>query len=425
MTILRLLPVLLLVACATRSAIEESRASARLGDYNRAFIVLDDMRRQQLADGGEVDAELAAAHRQAWMAFLLHRAEERIFQEREDAALADLAELEGLQADYHGIQGLRDRAKLKKARRIIGRGEDSLVRKDYAQALACFLESEAIVPGLEDAAKGIKAVREATDRLTQRGQEQFLEAVRKLPEFRFIEVQWHASNVINNTPDRDEAKSLEEKARRENAQQAMARGKACEIDARFGAALLEYKAAKLLDPGVPGVEAAIAAMTKEQKAAVLIEKAQIDMRAGRFDAAREHLGEAFELSLMARNDIGALVLETKRLEGERRYQEARDLEVLGKKAEALAAFEALAKNWPDGYSDEKARIDSLRVDLEGAQKEWAEAEAAEAAKDLPKALEHYENSERYYPKWKDGKQRIERLRAAIAAAAGGGGQGDN
>jgi tetratricopeptide (TPR) repeat protein len=420
MTILRLLPVLLLVACATRSAIEESRASARLGDYNRAFVVLDDMRRQQLADGGEIDAELAAAHRQAWMAFLLHRAEERIFQEREDAALADLAELEGLQADYHGIQGLRDRAKLKKARRIIGRGEDSLVRKDYAQALACFLESEAIVPGLEDAAKGIKAVREATDRLTQRGQEQFLEAVRKLPEFRFIEVQWHASNVINNTPDRDEAKSLEDKARRENAQQAMARGKACETEGRFGAALLEYKAAKLLDPGVPGVEAAIAAMTKEQKAAVLIEKAQIDMRAGRFDAAREHLGEAFELSLMARNDIGALVLETKRLEGERRYQEARDLEVLGKKAEALAAFEALAKNWPDGYSDEKARIDSLRVDLEGAQKEWAEAEAAEAAKDLPKALEHYENSERYYPKWKDGKQRIERLRAAIAQAAGGG-----
>lgn len=420
MTILRLLPVLLLAACATYSAMEESQACTRRGDHNRAFVILDDLRNQQLASGAGVDAELAAAHAAAWKAFLISRAEERIFQEQEDAALADLAELEGLQADYPGIEGLRSRAKLKKALRVIGRGEDSLVRKDYAQALAYFLESEAIVPGLEGATEGIQSVRDATSRLSQRAQEQFLEAVRKLPEFRFVEVQWHANNVIHNTPDRDEAKSLETKARRENALQAMARGKECEGEGRFGAALVEYKSALALDKDVPGAVAAIAAMKKEQQAAILIDKAQIDMRAGRFDAAREHLGEAFELSLMARNDIGALVLETKRLERERRYQEARDLEILGRKSEALAAFEALAKDCPDGFSDEKARIDGLRVDLEGAQKEWADAEAAEAAGDLPKALEHYLNSERYYPKWKDGKERIARLRAAIGQAPGGG-----
>jgi len=419
MTMLRLLPVLLLAACATRSAIDESRASADRGDYSRAYIILEDLRRQQMATGAEVDAELAAAHAKAWKEFLLARAEERIYQEQEDAALADLAELEGLHADYKAIDGLRHRALLKKARRIITRGEENLLRKDYAQALSCFVEAEAIMPGLADTTKGIQAVGEATSRLTKRAQEQFLEAVRKLPEFRFVEVQWHASNVIHNMPGRDEAKPLEDKARRENAMRAMARGKECEGQGRYGAALLEYKAAASLDKDLPGVTEAIASMKKEQQAAVLIDKAQIDMRAGRFDAAREHLGEAFELSLMARNDIGALVLQTKRLEGERQYQEARDLEVLGKKAEALVAFEELAKTWPDGFSDEKAHIDGLRVDIEGAQKEWAEAEAAEAAGDLPKALEHYENSDRYYSKWKDAKVHVARLRAAIAKPPGG------
>lgn len=424
MTILRLLPLLLFAACATHSVIEESRHYAHLGDYNRAYVVLDDYCRGEVASGNEIPPDLAAAHREARMAYLLCRAEERIYQEQEDAALADLAELEGMQDDYPGIAGLRSRAQLKKAHRIIGRGMDSLVRKDYAQALACFLESEAIVPGIKEAQEGIEDVRDATSRLSKRAQEQFLEAVRKLPEFRFVEVQWHASNVTHNTPDRDEAKTMEAKARRENALRAMARGKECESQSRFGAALVEYRSAKALDKDVPGVQEAIAAMEKEQQATVLVDKAQVDMRAGRYDEARERLGQAFELSLMARNDIGALVLQTKRLEGQSRYQAARDLEVLGKKSEALAAYEALAKDWPDGLSDEKARIDGLRVDLDGAQKEWSDAEAAEAAGDLPKALDHYLNSERYYPNWKDGKQRIARLRAAIAQAPGGDGRGN-
>jgi hypothetical protein len=267
--------------------------------------------------------------------------------------------------------------------------------------------------------------------MSKRAQEQFLEAVRKLPELRYVEVQWHANNVVHNDPKRDEAKQIEAKVRRENAMNAIARGRNCERSGRYGAALIEYRIAKLIDPQTAGVDEAITAMRKEQQAAALIDKAQIAMRAGRFDdvvdldgkvsiGARRALGEAYELSLMARNDIGAMQIQLRKLETQRRYQAARDLEVLGRKSEALAGFEELAKDWPDGFSDEKARIAGLKVDIEGAANEWREAEAAEAAGDLPKALEHYIASERYYAGWKDGKARIARLRAAIAKAAGGG-----
>jgi tetratricopeptide (TPR) repeat protein len=147
------------------------------------------------------------------------------------------------------------------------------------------------------------------------------------------------------------------------------------------------------------------------------------MRTGAFAKARESLDKAFEMSVMSRGRISEVMIEARRMEGESRYQAARDLEVLGKKSEALAGFEALSKDWPDGFSDEKARIDGLKYDVESAQKEWAEAEAAEAAGELPKALEHYRNSERFYAGMKDGAARIERLQAAIARATSGGGSG--
>ena len=119
------------------------------------------------------------------------------------------------------------------------------------------------------------------------------------------------------------------------------------------------------------------------------------------------------------------MMQVRQLEGAQRHQAARDLEVLGRKADALAAYEALAKDWVEGFSDEAARIAGLRVDIDGATTEWAAAEAAEAAGELEKALEHYRAAETYYAGWKDGKARIQRLQDAIAkkAAEAAGGAG--
>lgn len=423
MTMLRLLPVLLLVACATQSAIEQSRDHARLGEYGRAFRVLDDLRNQQLAAGG-VDPELEAEHHEAKLAFLRARAQQNIFQEREDLALVDLDELAALAPDYPGIAALRQRANRKKAERIATRGDECLVRKDYVGAMAYYLESQGVVENAL-ATEGMERVREATSGLSARAREQFLEAVRKLPEFRHIEVQWHAGNALLNAPERDDARDLQQRARRENALAAMRRGKANESSGRYGAALIEYRTAQRIDKDTPGVEESIAQMEREMKAVLLMDRAQVAMRAGRFADAREQLAEAYDLSILTRNDVAVLQQQLRRLEGERRYREARDLEVLGHKEAALAAFEEVAKDWPEGLIDEQARIAGLRADIDGARKEWEAAEAAEAAGQLQQALDHYRNSERFYAGWRDGAQRIARLRDAIAkqAAGGDGGRG--
>jgi tetratricopeptide (TPR) repeat protein len=418
MTFLRLVPLFVLAACATRSAIDESRYHTSRGDALRAYLVLEQLRSQQLANGGEVEPGLEEEHQRAYLAYLFARAQERIFEEEEELALGDLAELQSMAPDHPGVEALRERALKKRASRYVERGEDHLRGKDYVAALAQFEQALAIDPHSPGAKDGIKTVFAATERMSKRAREQFLEAVRKLPELRYREVQWHASNALHNTPKAQDAKSLEGRARRENAERAVARAEAAEGEGLYGAALVEYREALRLDATLPGLADAIAAMEREMRAAALVDRAQIEMHAARFDHAHELLGEAFELSLMARNDIAKVVQQARRLQGEHQYRAARDLEVLGKKAEALAAYEALHKQWPDGIEDEQARIEGLRADVDGANREWAEAEAAEAAGDAAKAIEHYRTAERFYPGFKDAKARIERLRAAVEPPAG-------
>ena len=73
--------LLLLPGCGTHSAIEESRRYTRLGDHQRAFLVLDEARQAEVEAGREPEAELQAAHDRAQIASLLQRARQRIFEE--------------------------------------------------------------------------------------------------------------------------------------------------------------------------------------------------------------------------------------------------------------------------------------------------------------------------------------------------------
>ena len=427
-------PLLGLVAfagCVANSVIDQSYDYARLGDYRHAFEVLDHEYQRQLA-AGEVDERLARARDRMEREFLRDRAQQHIFQEREDQALRDLDRLEALEPGHPALAPLREAALLKKAKRIVAYADELLQEKDLTGAMSAYLESQRFVPGFELAEEGMAKVRAEVERMNARAQQQFLQAVRKVPEFRHIEVAWHAAAVIKNTTDPEDARlqsalAMEANAQSESARRTFERGRECENENRFGAALVLYKAARDLDPKVEGVDEAIARMNKELKALGMLEKAQIEMRNGRFKEAQEMLSNAFAISSLSRADISDLMIQARQMQGQKEYREARDLEVMGKKAEALAAFEALAEKWPDGLEDEQQRIVSLRVDIEGARTEWEAAEKAEAEGRLEEALDHYINAERYYAEWRDGEAEIARLRRLIAeqkaAEGAGGGEG--
>jgi hypothetical protein len=400
-------------ACSSQTALQRSQDFARLGDYGHAFEVVEVERQRQLLDSGEVDEELAQMHETRRRQLLLWRSRKAIFQEREDEALRDLTVLAEADPDYPELEALRKRALVKKATRIVQAADEQLQQKEFAAAMEGYLESQRLVKGFELAEEGMEKVRDEMARLDARAQQQFLQAVRKVPEFRYVEVEWHAANVIHNAPDREDAKGLRKAAKHENAKATFDRAVECQQDDKFGAALVLYREARQLDPELEGVGEAIERMTKELEALGMIERAQIDMRNSAYDVARELLGKAYELSTLSRGTISEMMIEARRLEGEEHYQKARDLEVMGKKAQALAAFEALAKDWPDGLLDEQARIAGLGTDVAGAATEWAAPEAAEAEGDLPAALDHKIKAERIYAKWGVGETHNQRRKKVI------------
>lgn len=417
-----LLPlVALLAACTSTSVLEESKVYSRRGNHYVAHEMLHRERERMLSAGQQPSAEFEAAYRQSGIDYAMLRVRWDVFGEEEQKALSDLDDAEALGADPALVKRWRERAAHKLAVRATEVGNEHLVKGELHEAMQCFLAALNHEPDLVLAQEGAENVRAAVLRLTERAQQQFLEGVRKLPEFRFVEVQWHALNAMVNDPSRNDAKDLADRARLKVLDEMFARG--CELrDANmFGAALLEFRAIARIEPAYPDVVKSIDAMAREVEAARLVEKAKIDMRMERFDVADQGLAEALNLSEFSRAGIGELTMQCRRMRGEKAYREARDLEILGRKAEAMVAFEAVRKAWPDGLRDEAARADALRVDIDGAAAEWAAASAAEAAGNLAEALEHYKNAERFYPGWKDGKDRIAALEAKIASGKPDGG----
>ena len=416
-----LLPLLaLLAACSSVSVVDESKVYARQGNHLLAFDLLQKERQRMLVENQEPSAEFEALYRQAEIDYVLFEARRQIFEEQEELALETLDKAIAVGADP-GVVGLwRARATHKLAVRATEVGNEHLVKGELQPALEKFLEALSRQADHEPALEGAEMVRTAVLRLTERAQQQFLEGVRKLPEFRYVEVQWHALNATTNDPSREDAKALASRAQKQILEQMFARAKELQDTDQFGAALLQYREVRRAEASYPGVDEAIALMTREVEAARLVERAKIDMRMERFDVAREGLDDALKLSEFSRAGIGELLMQCKRMRGEHAYQEARDLEILGKKAEALAAFEAIRADYPGGLLDEAARADALKVDVDGAKAAWDAAVAAEAAGDLGQALEHYRTAERFYPGWQDGKDRIARLAAKLSSGGSDG-----
>jgi hypothetical protein len=78
MTTMRLLPKALLLlsfsACGTHSAIEASREFSRLGDFERAWEILDKARNDEIVAGDTPSPELEDAHHTARVNRLVSRA---------------------------------------------------------------------------------------------------------------------------------------------------------------------------------------------------------------------------------------------------------------------------------------------------------------------------------------------------------------
>lgn len=406
----------LVVACSgSSSAVQRSRELAGDGNYYLALMALEDA-------GGAAsgDPEVVEAWREARLDYLVHESQRLIFLDREEDALELLAEAAETHPDNKVVAGLAVLARNKLAQRATALGDRAMAFGEPTDALKYYQEATAWVPDHKPALEGIERVRTTFAAMHQKAQEHFLEAIRRFPELRWVEVDWHASAALEKDPSREDAKDLRTRAARQIAQRTLDRAKQAEEEGYYGAALMEYRSARKLDPSIESIDERIAHMEKEVQAGGLLAQAMMHSANKRFDKARTMLEEAFALTILEKAVVNDALLQNRKREAEVAYQLARDLELQGRKADALIGYEALDKAWPDGLLDVKARCASVRSEIAEAEKAWAAGEAAEAARDNKAALEAYQSVELFYPGYKDVRDRIQRLKAAMQAPAANG-----
>lgn len=402
---------LLLFTTACRSVenhLAESEAFAARGNYYLAYKVLEAAR-----DPDDPDPELERAYWAARLEFLIDRGKHEMFADDEEAALADFNRALKLAPENEVLPDLIAKCKRKLADRAVRKGDRLWAEGDLEGALLAYTEAQRHVAGYAAAIDGTQKVRDTFQSMRQKAQLHFLEALRVYPELRWVQVEWHTDTALANDPGRDDAKALRQRAEHRLAERSLLRAAEAEKARHYGAALLEYKAAAESEPAYPGIQEHIVQMQREVDAENLGEKAQAALVNKDFAAARKHLEQAFQLTILEKASVSDLLLQVRKGEGRYRYQQARDQELQNHKAEALQAYRELIEAWPDGLADEKARADNLQSDIDNAQKEWDAAEAAEQQGKLEEALQHYRSVHDFYPDWRDVGERIARLAQQI------------
>jgi len=419
------LALLSAVGCSTSTPLQRSREYLREGHVQLAFAELELEYTAQRA-AGTVDDELAVAHQELYPRYLTERGRLAIYDDHELQGIELLEQVLVLKPGDVAALRLIDRARRKLANRAVQGGQECLVGKDLTRALLLFRQAQGYVHDHKLAAEGIEAVGLAIKQMHREAQEQYLEAIRKMPEFRFDEVNWHAGVAIARDESRDDAAKVRSRALRELADKAFEQAEDNKSEELFGAALMEYRSALVLFESMPEAvedESRLSAigehiehMKREVEAQAMVERALLTIKADRLDAARELLDQAQQLTSLQHAEINELRHEARKREGEMAYSEARDLELQGMKSEALAAFEAVGVDWPDGLLDEKTRIGALRSDIDSAGAEYAAGVEAEQEGDLSAALEHFQGAATFYERYLDVGDCIERVKKKIAGA---------
>ncbi len=409
--------------CGANSAIQRGEEFLTEGYVLQAFEELDQERTRQLQEDGAVDDELQAEWLRVRFRYLLERGRQEIYLDREVQGIATLQEALELRPGDEQLLALFDRARLKLAKREVAIGGDMLAKKDFEQAVAAFRRAQGFKPDFAPAVEGEAKVRESVSRLHGEAQKQFLDAVRKLPEFRYPEVDWHAQAAISRDPSRADAAEVKRRAMNEIAQDARERAEESRTKKLYGAALMEYRTAQRIWADMPGVATAIAEMERELQAQQKMEQAQLAVQSGRFDQAAALLEEAQTLSVLERATVTELRVECRKRQGMLAYKAARDLELQGLKQEALGAFLQLVVDWPEGLDDEKTRIEALHIDIDAAVAAYAAGAEAEQRGDHAVALEQFKTARTYYAKYRDVAARIAAIEAKLAQPASEGAGG--
>ncbi|MCA8942173.1 MAG: hypothetical protein KDB80_06390 [Planctomycetes bacterium] len=396
---------MLLAACSSSAdLVVQSKEQFRKGNFYQAFYAL-----QSARAAGYRSEELDRLYQPYRQAFLLKRAQRRVFDNEDALALQDLAQVLAVDPDNPIAVLWTRKAKEKLARRSTDRGDRAVANGDLEVGLLAYHEALEFVPGYPDAQDGISGVVATWQKRRDKAESRYLEGVRALAEDLFAQTEYHMLIALDADPEHEAAKRSKREAverlheiRFEKAVQAIESG-------HYNAALHDLEQVKRESPDYPGLDARIAEAEREIEAETLATKGERALFRGEYEKARESIDAAFELSRRERPRYNDLLLMTRDREYGDKYVVAKDAELQGRLEDAVARYRKIEEEY-SGFLDVAARISDLQASIDLATEAYDAGAKAEEEGNLDQAIEKFADAALLYPKFRDVKARLEGLR---------------
>jgi len=230
-----------------------------------------------------------------------------------------------------------------------------------------------------------------------------------LSSFRQLELEQarRAFRVSEKYRENEPASQRGEEVEELMAQERLQLAQQLEDHGLFFAARNEYRLVLLIDPSNPIGREGLDRMDRESRANHALSEADMQIRRGQLEEARETLGDAANLTLAQNDDVALLKsgLEESRLQA--LYDEASSLTDDYRYPEAIEAFERLLAQSPE-FKDAALRKKTLEEFTRLAEEFYPKALAAttdEAAEEYLRAVEIV------WPEYKDVQVRLRAIEA--------------
>lgn len=396
------------ISCATRAQIKEGDALFERGDYagaSRSY--------EMAAKDNPEDEAIQLKWRVARVFKNIDEGRALVFEDRLLEAFERFEEAMRIDPRNETAPKWIEKAKSKFVGQKVIEGFDLLSEEDYSGATDSFQKALLYDPRSESALHGLEKIRTTLDQQLAKADNYLLRGVRDRAANLVGQAAANFRKAEDLNPADPEARQKGSEARARLAEQKFLEAQKLESDGHLGAALVQYRSIRAIDPQFPGLAEKVGQVEVELKARDLLARGKKLLLRGDFDGARLSFDEARKMMPSAGviKAIEEALQETQEREISALYLAARNLEHASRFQEAVEKYEALLKK-TSFHEDAIARLDLVRAAVAKAVESYEKGIRAEEAGEKAAALQAYQEIFAFYPKFRDVALRIEKLKQA-------------
>jgi len=386
------------LACKTQETEREERvfAAAQHGHYAEA---VEQARR--LRDANPGDAHLEQLYRDAVVAVTLAQGRDAVFHGELDAALGLFEQAAVIAPEHPVVKSWIAKTRAQLASHWLDVAADSTGPEQLDEAEQAYEKVLEYAPNNDAARAGLARVLLLKNYRGGMSKTYFDEGLSTFREL-MLEQADRAFDISRRYHENEPAAVRSQQVERMKAEDRLAQAQALEASGKYFAARNEYRLVLLIDPLNAGGRDGLDRMDREVRAARALAQADMAIRRGELDQAKETLAGAEILTEAQKDDVSLLQagIEEKKLD--EIYQQARSLTEDYRFPDAILAYDQLLALAPE-FKDARERKKTLEEFIGMAEEFYAKATTAT---EDGVAAEYLRAIQVIWPEYKDVAERL-------------------